>query len=1139
MSRIPLDGKERRQSKPPRSLRLPARRRAYLPVLEFLETRTLPSFTAAVPYNTAPKPNGVAVGDFNNDGAPDLVTVNTAPTSSVSVLLGNGDGTFRPAQNYPVGNNPYAVAVADLNGDHNLDLVVTNHDSNTVSVLLGNGDGTFRPAVSYSAGQTPLALALGDFNGDGKPDIVVTNDYPSDRVTVLLNNGDGSFQSGASYGTGWHPYSVAVGDFDRDGKLDIMTSEFLERGVRWFRGHGDGTFDPGVFSQTQVAVGLAAADFNEDGILDVATGGGSFNAALAVAPGNGNGTFQTARTFAAENGISKVAAADVNGDGHADLIALSPVTENFSVLYGHGDFTFQNAFTFLAGPAHGANPVDFAVGDFDGDGYPDLAVVDQNFNYVSILLDRPAVTHLRVTAPASTVAGAPVNVTVTAADAGDVPAPHYRGTVHFSASDPSLLLPSDYTFTAADQGSHVFALSPTRAGDVTITVTDIGDGSIDGRATVTVVPAATSNFLVTGFPSPATAGVAGSLTVIARDAFGNTTTAYRGTVRFSSSDSQAALPGNYTFSASDNGTATVLATLRTAGSQSLTATDVSNSTVSGSQTGIVVEPAGASQLSATAPGSVAPGERFRLTVTLRDPFNNIATDYRGTVLISSSDPRYPGPGAYTFTAADAGVHVFAVALPTAGNQTITVSDANDSHISGTVTVAVIIPPLFGPPVDLNAGARPRAVAVGDFNGDGFADIVSVNENGNDFSVMLGLGDGTFLNAVNYATGGQTPTHVVAADFNGDGIEDLVITNQGSNTVSVLLGNGDGRFRPPVTYAVGSRPTTVAAADLTGSGFLDLAVANYGSNNVSVLLGNGDGTFRAGGVYAVGGSPWWVAAGDVDGDGVPDLVTSNESVTVSVLHGNGDGTFGPAVNLAAGGTGPRAVALADLNGDGNLDLVTANYDSGTVSVYLGRGDGTFLTAANYSARSGPQSMLLADVNGDGNLDIVTANQIGGVSVLLGFGDGTFEPLVSYPAGVTPLGVALGDFNGDAAPDLAVANGSSNNVSVLFHQGGAPAGPAHAGPLPAIRFQFPGDPLPGPTVAAAPPGMLLSPNRPSPGVAPNPNETGGAAPGADLTESGGPGDSIPWPWLFPELVRCSQRLPFSPDMEDGILGALLNE
>src|SRR5229473_403315 len=282
--------------------------------------------------------------------------------------------------------------------------------------------------------------------------------------------------------------------------------------------------------------------------------------------------------------------------------------------------------------------------------------------------------------------------------------------------------------------------------------------------------------------------------------------------------------------------------------------------------------------------------------------------------------------------------------------------------------------------------------------------------------------------------GGTPESVAVGDFNGDGAADLAVANYiAAGTVTVLLGNGDGSFQAPRAFSTGGRyPFSVAVGDLNGDGRPDLAVVNVSSNSASVLLGNGDGTFQVPRSFATGGTPISVAVGDFNGDGAADLAAVNiTSNNISSLLGNGDGTFQMPRSFATGGT-PISVAVGDFNGDGRLDLAVANQASDNVSVLLGNGDGTFQAARSFAAGSFPWSVAVGDFDGDGVPDLVVANQNSSdVSVLLGNVDGAFQVPRSFAAGSTPMSVAVGDFNGDGRLDLAVANRDSNRVSVLIN------------------------------------------------------------------------------------------------------------
>ena len=183
-------------------------------------------FLTAPRFPNKANPASVALADFNGDGNLDAVVVNAgfpfALGTTVSVLLGDGKGTFQAAVNYTVGSQPESVAVGDFNGDGKPDIAVANSGDSTVSVLLNNGDGTFQAAKNTAGGG--LFLVVGDFNGDGKLDIATIDVSALTNLTILLGHGDGTFTQGKSYTLTARARALAVGDFNHDGKLDIVAT---------------------------------------------------------------------------------------------------------------------------------------------------------------------------------------------------------------------------------------------------------------------------------------------------------------------------------------------------------------------------------------------------------------------------------------------------------------------------------------------------------------------------------------------------------------------------------------------------------------------------------------------------------------------------------------------------------------------------------------------------------------------------------------------------------------------------------------------------------------------------------------------------------------------------------------------------
>jgi hypothetical protein len=378
-------------------------------------------FKAAVPFGTGSDISTfVTVGDLNGDGKPDLVIANHGDylqnNETISVLLGNGDGTFQAAQTHDFAGVPNGMALADVDGDGKLDLLVAMcsepacDGGGLVGVLLGNGDGTFHPLQTYSSGGDGAnAIAVADVNQDGKLDVLVGNSCQGDDcaspdgIAVLLGNGNGTFQSPQIFSSGaWLPSSIVVTDVNGDGKLDLLVAHGcnhpLGQGcsdgvVGVLLGNGNGTFGSAqTFSSgSYFATSLAVADVNADGKLDLLVADECTNftnnqcadksGIAAVFLGNGDGTFQPPQIYkSGGNSAESISVADVTGDGKLDLIVVNGCGQahraacssgGVGVLVGNGDGTFLPAQT---SPSGGDEPESGAVADINGDSKPDIVV---------------------------------------------------------------------------------------------------------------------------------------------------------------------------------------------------------------------------------------------------------------------------------------------------------------------------------------------------------------------------------------------------------------------------------------------------------------------------------------------------------------------------------------------------------------------------------------------------------------------------------------------------------------------------------------------------------------------------------------------------------------------------------------------
>jgi hypothetical protein len=325
------------------------------------------SFAAPVSYSVesgpAGSPYGLAIADFNGDGALDLAVANFT-NNNVSILLGNGHGMFAAAVDYPANLGPSAIAAGDFDGDGKVDLAVGNLTGANISILKGLGNGTFEGGAGYPAPGigSPTSLLAGDFNHDGKVDLACTG------VTILLNTGH-RFKDVATYSAGTNPSAIVVADFNNDGIPDVAVTDYPTNLVSVLLGANDG---PKLLPAGKAGVGtkpsaLVAGDFNGDGKQDLAV---ATQDGIYLLMGKGNGAFNgTGKPYSTAL-LGPLVAADFNGDGKLDLAGIDALN-HVVILLGNGDGTFQAPIKSVAGP----HPSALAVADFNGDGNVDLAAI--------------------------------------------------------------------------------------------------------------------------------------------------------------------------------------------------------------------------------------------------------------------------------------------------------------------------------------------------------------------------------------------------------------------------------------------------------------------------------------------------------------------------------------------------------------------------------------------------------------------------------------------------------------------------------------------------------------------------------------------------------------------------------------------
>jgi Bacterial Ig-like domain (group 3)/FG-GAP-like repeat/FG-GAP repeat len=416
------------------------------------------SFVRAPQIPSGNQPTTAAAADFNGDGIPDLA-IRTSYDTSMYIMLGNGDGTFRAAPNSPFtegitpcinpdANSNCSVAAGDFDNNGKTDLAITSGYDNTVIILLGNGDGTFTPARNSPIPiNFPQSVKVGDFNNDGRLDLAVT-DATDNTVSIQLGNGDGTFTAAPSVPVGAFPYFTAIADFNQDGNADIAVTNNTDNTVSIFLGNGDGTFTqaPGspIPDFNYNPVGIVAADFNKDGFVDLAatnyTGNGQNGPGnVVVLLGNNDGTFKAAPGSPITTGLHPIVlvAMDFDHDGNTDLVVensgevTNPSTETLAILKGNGDGTFTQPYptTPLETSQGGqSGPSDLIAADFNGDGATDVSVPNFSTFDTTILLNEATQT---ATASVS-------NITITGTGTHYVDAV-YPGNTSFAPSTSSTL----------------------------------------------------------------------------------------------------------------------------------------------------------------------------------------------------------------------------------------------------------------------------------------------------------------------------------------------------------------------------------------------------------------------------------------------------------------------------------------------------------------------------------------------------------------------------------------------------------------------------------------------------------------------------------------------------------------------------
>jgi hypothetical protein len=677
---------------------------------------------------------------FPLSGNLDLAVANTND-NNVSVLLGDGTGSFAPQANspFPVGAAPASVSIGDLNGDGNFDLAVANRNNNNVSVLLGDGTGSFAPQANspFAVGIAPESVAIGNLDGDGNLDLAVAN-FGSNNVSVLLGDGTGSFapQANSPFPVGTGPRSAALANLDGDGNLDLVTANVTSNNVSVLLGDGTGSFAPQANSPFPVGASphsVAIGDLSGDGTFDLAVANRNNNN-VSVLLGDGTGSFapQANSPFPVGAAPESVATGDLDGDGNLDLAVANRNNNNVSVLLGDGTGTVGLPTNLQVG----TGPRSVAIGDLDGNAKLDLAIANFTSNTVSVFL--ASENFVRTDFP---VGAAPASVATGDLD-GD-------GNLDLAVANRinnnvSVLL-GDGTGSFAPQANSPFQVG---ASPRSVAIGDLnGDGNLD-----LVTANASSN----------------NVSVLVADGMGG----------FARTD----------FPVGAAPASVAIGDLNGDGNLDLAVANTNDNNVS-----VLVADGMGGFARTDFPVGAAPASVGNLDLAVANTNDNnvsvLLGDGTGSFAPQANSPFPVGAGPASVAIGN---------LDGDGNLDLAVANTNDNNVSvllgdGTGSFA----PQVNSPFAVEAG--PASVAIGDLNGVGNLDLAVTNTTDNTASVLLATGSFT---RTDLATG-TDPNSVAIGDLNGNGKFDFVTANGTSNNVSVLL-NTFNTGLPPVVGGGGSR-----------------------------------------------------------------------------------------------------------------------------------------------------------------------------------------------------------------------------------------------------------------------------------------------------------------------------------------------
>ncbi len=521
--------------------------------------------------------HSVFAADVDGDGDTDLLSA-SGTDDKIAWYEIDGNQNFTAHTISAVANGASSVFAADVDGDGDTDVLSASFWDDRIVWYKNDGSQNFTTHTISTAADGALSVCAADVDGDGDIDVLSASEL-DDKIAWYENDGSQNFTTHTISTAAIDTRSVFAADVDGDGDTDILSASFDK--IAWYENDSSQNFTAHTISTAvSWAQSVFAADVDGDGDIDILSAS-YFDDKIDWYENDAGQNFIAHTISTAANGARSVFAADMDGDGDTDVLSASNGDDKIAWYTNDGS---QNFTTYtISNAANGAISV-FAA-DVDGDG--DLDVLSASLTDDKIAWYENRELHFGVSAPTDVTAGASFDITVTALNENNQLAVDYLGTVHFTSSDPQAILPTDYTFTVADQGVHTFTVTLKTSGSQSMTVTDTADATITGDTAVQVDAAAAATFELTATVTSITKGKPFNVTLTAYDPFQNVAIGYSGTVHFTSSDTLALLPSDYAFVSGDQGAHTFSVKLKKLGNQSVTVTDTANGLLSDSLTMLV------------------------------------------------------------------------------------------------------------------------------------------------------------------------------------------------------------------------------------------------------------------------------------------------------------------------------------------------------------------------------------------------------------------------------------------------------------------------------------------------------------------------------------------------------------------------